>query len=94
MISSKIKSKVNDNGIIERLIVESRSNEEERNIVVKIGKEMIVKPLNVKKLKHRDRRVIINKITDEGFKGTRASVKFLDNNRLGKVDIADLDDLI
>lgn len=54
---------------------------------------MVAKPINKQKLKHRDRRVINNKITDEGFKGVNASVKFLDTNRTGKVDVIDLDDI-
>lgn len=66
----------------------------ERQVIVTIGKEMVVKPLNKQKLKHRDRRVIINKINDDGFNGVNATVKFLDNNRTGKVEIIDLDDLL
>jgi hypothetical protein len=83
-----------DKGIIQKAVINRSSKEIEDKIIVTVGKEMIVKPLNKSKLKHRDRRVIINKIVDEGWKGIRASVKFVDNNRIGKVDIIDLDDLV
>jgi hypothetical protein len=83
-----------DKGMIQKAVINRNSKEIEDKIIVTVGKEMIVKPLNKNKLKYRDRRVIINKVVDEGWKGIRASVKFLDNNRAGKVDIIDLDDLV
>lgn len=90
---SNIKIIKNTHGI-DKVLIKSNSIDVERNVIVQVGKEMVVKPLNKQKLKHRDRRVIINKITDEGFKGVKASVKFLDNNRSGKIDVVDLDDII
>lgn len=85
---------INNKYGIDKVIIETNSNEVERDVIIKVGKEMVVKPLNKQKLKHRDRRVLINKITDDGFKGVRASVKFLDNNKSGKVNVVDLDDLV
>lgn len=93
MALSEIKV-TKSNNVIVKALINTTSKDIKRIVIVEVGKEMVVKPLNKQKLKHRDRRVIINKITEDGFKGTSATVKFLDNNRTGKVDITDLDDLI
>ena len=60
---------------------------------IKIGKEMVVKPLSKLKKKHRDRRGIITKIIPDQKDGVRALMKFTDTNRIGKVDVVDLDNL-
>jgi hypothetical protein len=91
---SDIKILVNNNDVIEEVLINTKTDEIVRKVTVHIGKEMVVKPINKRKLKHRDRRVIINKIIDEGFKGLNASVKFSDTKRTGKVEVIDLDDLV
>jgi co-chaperonin GroES (HSP10) len=61
---------------------------------IKIGDELVVKPYNKLKLKHRDRRVQILSFVQHDRLGLRAKVKFLDNNRLGFVEIEDLEELV
>jgi hypothetical protein len=62
--------------------------------IINIGDELVVKPHNKLKLKHRDRRVQIVKFTEDARLGFRAREKFLDNKRFGFVDINDLEKLI
>jgi hypothetical protein len=62
--------------------------------IINIGDELVVKPHNKLKLKHRDRHVQIVKFTEDSRSGLRAKVKFLDNNRFGFVDIEDLEELV
>jgi uncharacterized lipoprotein YehR (DUF1307 family) len=64
-----------------------------RNVEIKVGKEMVVKPLNKLKKKHRDRRGVITKFVSDPRAGIKVQMKFSDTNRTGKVDIEDLDDL-
>lgn len=60
----------------------------------KLGSELVVKPLNKQKLKHRFRKVqVLSFIDDSDMYGLRVNVKFLDNGRRGKVEVADLDEI-
>lgn len=80
--SEKIKVKKTHNG---NLLSE---------FIIKIGDELVVKPHNKLKLKHRDRRVQVLNFTEHARLGLRARVKFLDNNRFGFVEIEDLEELV
>lgn len=94
MRGTSIKCLVNDDGVIEEARVERYINDEKvSKYKIKVGSELIVKPLNKQKKKHRDRRVkVIKFINDQARYGDlRASVLFLDNNRRGIVEVSDLD---
>lgn len=54
-------------------------------VVISVGDTYFVKPLNPKKLKHRDREVQVT-----GFDDSAAKVKFIDNGKAGKVELRDL----
>jgi Ni,Fe-hydrogenase III large subunit len=66
------------------------------NIVRKVElineKEYVVQPDNTRKLKNRGRRVILKSVESNAGEVT-AKVKYLDTNRPGRVDIADLDNI-
>jgi hypothetical protein len=64
-----------------------------RKVDVKIGNEYIINPVNPRRTKHRDRKVIFKGMDKDRFDKyePRAKVQFLDTNRIGKVDIGDLD---
>lgn len=59
---------------------------------INIGCELVVKPMNKQKLKHRDRRVQVLSFNSSNEYGSRVNVKFLDNNRRGIIEISDLDE--
>lgn len=64
-----------------------------RTINVSEGHEYIVSPLNSAKLKHRGRRCIVLEVISVSENHPRdfvAKVKFLDNNRIGRVELGDL----
>lgn len=60
-----------------------------RDITVAVGHCYQVEPLNVLKQKHRGRPCVVLSITKSG----KVSVRFLDDNRLGRVDPVDLTEL-
>jgi hypothetical protein len=79
----------NKNDIIEKIKVSN----DVRSVEIKVGKEMVVKPHNKLKKKHRDRRGVITKFVSDPRGNIMVQMKFSDTNRIGKVDIVDLDDL-
>lgn len=90
MIVYKINKGINKDGMVEKAKVSVyKDSEIIRKVDIKVGKELVVKPINKQKLKHRDRRVIITKFLED-----KVAVKFVDTKRNGKVDIEDLDELV
>jgi hypothetical protein len=64
-----------------------------RKVVVKMGNEYIINPINPRRTKHRDRKVIFKGMDTDMYKKyePRAKVQFLDTKKIVKVDIGDLD---
>ncbi|PIC87964.1 hypothetical protein CSV72_02110 [Sporosarcina sp. P20a] len=58
---------------------------------ITIGSELVVKPMNKQKLKHRDRRVKVLSFNLSDTYGERVNIQFLDNNRRGIIEIRDLE---
>lgn len=89
-----IDYKENNNVITDVNLIRKKDGVILTDITFNIGDTLIVKPMNKQKLKHRDRRVkIIGFLKDDLGNVDKASVKFLDNNRNGRVEIIDLDSL-
>lgn len=65
-----------------------------RQVEVKTGEEYIIQPHNPRKLKNRGRHCLVldfvpvNDTDPDGY--IVAKVRYLDNNRIGKVELADL----
>ncbi|MDM5333998.1 hypothetical protein QUF56_12245 [Ureibacillus composti] len=95
MQGTRVKIIEDDNKLIKCVKVQRYVNEEKvSDYTAEVGTELIVKPLNKQKKKHRDRRVqIMRFLLDQEIRygDLRVSVKFLDNNRRGIVPISDLD---
>lgn len=66
-----------------------RSKQNGRTLTPKIGERYVVSPMNPQKKKHRGRTCVIEAFNAE-YMPDRATVRFDDNNRLGKVDLSDL----
>lgn len=91
MIGTRITRHLNEDETIEIVdLVVTKDIEVLRKLQIKIGGEFVVKPLNPRKKKHRDRRVIIRKFLESNY-GLTVQVQFIDNKRIGKVEIDDLD---
>ena len=92
MRGTEIKSFKGENSLIEKAKVR-RFNKDEKisDYTINIGSELVVKPMNKQKLKHRDRRVKVTSFNESKDPGLRVNVIFLDNNRRGIIDIKDLD---
>ncbi|QDV67679.1 hypothetical protein Poly24_13810 [Rosistilla carotiformis] len=70
--------------------IQSGSGRKRRETVtLTIGETYRVEPLNPQKKKHRGRVCAILEFDDDFMPGF-ASVRFHDNNRVGKVDLSDL----
>lgn len=96
MNGTSVKSYVDDNNLIVNAKVERYSNDEKvSDYTIAVGSILVVKPLNKRKLKHRDRKVQVLsfKENDYGmaYGELKVNVKFLDNNRRGVINIGDLD---
>ena len=64
-----------------------------RKMTLRVGKEYLVEPLNNRKMKHRDRRCVILDfvpVSESHPRDLVAKVRFRDNNRVGRVELADL----
>jgi hypothetical protein len=64
-----------------------------RKVVVKPGNEYIINPVNPRRTKDRDKKVIFKGMEKDRHNKyePRAEVQFLDTKRIRKVDIGDLD---
>jgi hypothetical protein len=65
----------------------------ERKTTVRIGGEYVVKPLNPRKKKHRDRPCVVIgfvPVSEQHPRDVVAKVRFLDNNRTGRAELGDL----
>lgn len=96
MRGTSIKKYVDEHGNIIKADVERYINDErvsKYNLL--IGSILVVKPLNKRKLKHRDRKVQVLSFkesnNDKPYGESKVNVKFLDNNRRGVIEIGDLD---
>lgn len=78
-------------GYIAPVVVTCGFGSRVRKVTAVVGAEYEVQPLNPRKKKHRGRRCVILGFArdDIGYPG-KAVVRFLDNNRRGRVDVADL----
>ena len=77
----------------DRITVSCAYGAQERKVVLKVGEEYVVQPLNGQKKKHRDRRCVILDfvpVSDAHPRDVVAKVRFLDNNRIGRTDLGDL----
>ncbi len=64
-----------------------------KKIKTLVGCQYVVNPINKQKKKHRGR--LVNLIFIETDRGVvSAKVKYLDTNRIGKLDLRDLDKVI
>lgn len=65
---------------------------QERHVLVKIGEEYVVEPLNPRNKKNRGRHcLVIGFHSDEEGKDIFAMVKYLDNNKVGRyMDLGNL----
>lgn len=64
-----------------------------RKVTLVAGEEYVVQPLNPQKLKHRGRRCLLLDfvpVSDSHPKDLVAKVRFVDNNRIGRAELADL----
>jgi hypothetical protein len=64
-----------------------------RKVVLKQGNEYVINPVNPRRTKHRDRKVIFKGMEEDRYDKSepRAQVQFIDTKRTTKVDIGDLD---
>lgn len=70
--------------------IESSFNRKKRApVTVTKGNTYRIEPMNSQKKKHRDRVCTILEFDDD-FMPQEASVRFHDNNRVGKVNLSDL----
>lgn len=64
-----------------------------RIVIIEIDRQYVVRPHNKRKLKHRDRECIVLDvvpISESHPHDKIAQVRFLDNNRQGRVELFDL----
>lgn len=61
-----------------------------KKLILAVGKEYLVSPVNPQKLKHRRRKVIFKGFEKDRY-GRMAIVQFTDTKRVGKVDFEDLE---
>lgn len=91
---TELKIRHDENRVIEKVYVRRFLKDKKvSDYTITIGKELVVKPLNKQKLKHRDRRVQVLSFNENREYGLRVNVRFLDNNRRGIIEIDDLDTL-
>ena len=77
----------------DRITVSCTYGAQTREVILKIGEEYVVQPLNGQKKKHRDRRcVILDFVPVSGARprDVVAKVRFLDTNRIGRTELDDL----
>lgn len=89
---TQITSHVDDNDALQYLTVKHEGGPANgRSLKVEIGKEYGVQPPNPQKLKHRGRRcTVLDWVLDDIGSVMGVAVRFIDNNRRGRVDIGDL----
>ncbi|WP_313893873.1 hypothetical protein [Psychrobacillus sp.] len=92
MNGTDIKSYESDQGLIVKAKVKRYKNDEKiSDYTITIGTELVVKPMNKQKIKHRDRKIKVISFNFSKDYGQRVNVIFLDNNRRGIIEISDLD---
>lgn len=74
------------------IVVTSGLGKSQRKVIIEVDRHYLVKPQNTRKLKHRDRECILLDVipVSESRSDSVAKVRFLDNNRQGRVDLSDL----
>lgn len=91
---TKVKVYSGADGEIQKIKIQRLKNEEKiSDYIMKIGSKLVVNQMNKQATKNRGREVEVTGFKeDKERKGPlKAKVKYLDNNRLGSVDIEDLD---
>ncbi|MCP4713024.1 MAG: hypothetical protein GY869_30720 [Planctomycetes bacterium] len=76
-----------------QMTVESNFGSQKRCVTIEVGRHYAVKPMNKRKLKHRDRECIVLDVvpvSESHPKDQVAKVRFLDTKRQGRVDLSDL----
>ena len=82
-------SPMNTDEIIE---VSAGYSKHKRTTTIKPGNTYVVRPLNPKKMKNRDRQCTVLGFIETEDGDTVAVVRYLDNNRQGRIrDLADLE---
>ena len=82
---SKNKPKTNNKSIREDIYV--------NGVRIRVGDEYIIQPTNPKKMKHRDRKCTLIGLDDD-IMPHKVSIRFKDNNRLGKTFVDELKPII
>lgn len=92
LLGTEVKSYEDESGLIVKAKVKRFIKDEKvSEYTIQIGSELVVNPLNKRKIKHRDRKVKVHSFNENSEYGLRVNVKFLDNNRRGIIEISDLD---
>lgn len=83
----------NEDDVIEKVKVKRYVREEKvSDYTFRVGSELVIKPLNKRQTKNRDRRVKVLGFDQRDEKSSiRVKVKYLDTNRNGFVEIDVLD---
>jgi hypothetical protein len=64
-----------------------------RQVVLGIGKEYVIQPLNPRKTKNRDRRCVLLEfapVSQHEPDYIKAKVRYLDSGRIGRIELEDL----
>jgi hypothetical protein len=78
----------------DEIFVSESHGKTRREATLRVGEEYVVQPLNPNKKKHRGRHcVILDFVAVSEFhpKDIVAKVRFLDNNRVGRAELSDLE---
>ena len=74
------------------ITVSAGYSKHERTTTIKPGNTYVVRPLNPKKMKNRDRQCTVLGFVETENGDAVAVVRYLDNNRQGRIqDLADLE---
>jgi len=91
-----INNDVEDNENTQEMRISSAYGKLRREMTLSVGKTYIIKPLNVRKTKNRDRQCTILDfvpVSEYHPNDIVAKVRYLDNNRIGRAELEDLANL-
>lgn len=78
---------------IETMEVASAYGKARRRVILEVGKEYIIQPLNPRSTKNRDRKCILLgfvAVSEYEPDYIKAKIRYLDNNKVGRAEITDL----
>lgn len=78
---------------IETMEVASMHGKLKRHIILEVGKEYIIQPLNPRSTKNRDRRCLLLgfvPVSQYEPDYIKAKIRYLDNNKVGRAELTDL----